>query len=417
MKAADTHRDSIKDIKYYSAGRRRLVLRRFTRHRLSMVGMLVLALMGLAGVFAEFLAPYGRGPMDGMRDTSYIQGPPQIPRFRNANGLSLRPHVIAMTTERDPVTLRRRPVPLLIASADDGEPQPIYRPLMFFVRGDAYRFLGIIPCDRPLFGAGAVDEALLAAVYGEPALDNVRDDLAKAQQGKIHLFGTDSIGNDLFSQVIFATRTSLSIGVLGVFTAFILALIIGGIAGYFGGWIDFAVQRVTEVVRVVPTIPLFMGLAASFPKEWSNMRVYFIMTMIFGLFGWPTLARRIRSQLLSLRNEDYVVSAKISGARTVRIIGRHLLPAFTSYIIVDLVISFPYMILSETALSFIGLGLRRPSLSWGVLLHEAQSIRALEQAPWFFIPLIFVVAAVLAFTVMGDGLRDAADPYHVQRAR
>ena len=224
---------------------------------------------------------------------------------------------------------------------------------------------------------------------------------------------TDELGRDLFSRTLFATATSLSIGILGVFTAFVLALIIGGIAGYAGGTVDYVIQRVTEIVRVIPIIPLYMGLAAAFPKEWSNDQVYFAMTMIFGLIGWPTLARRIRSHLLSQRGEDFVLAAELSGASAGRIIARHLLPSFTSYIIVDLIISFPYMILSETALSFIGLGLRPPSVSWGILLQDAQNIRAIEQAPWFFIPAVFVVVAVLAFTILGDGLRDAADPYSV----
>ncbi|HMQ53472.1 MAG TPA: ABC transporter permease, partial [Anaerolineae bacterium] len=232
-------------------------------------------------------------------------------------------------------------------------------------------------------------------------------------EGTLHLFGTDDLGRDIFSRTLYATRTSLSIGVLGVLIAFVLSLIIGGVAGYFGGWIDYVIQRLTEIIRVVPVIPLYMGLAAAFPKEWSSQQVYFAMTLILGLVGWPTLARRIRGKLLTLRDEDYVTAARLSGATTSRIIGRHLLPAFASYIIVDLVISFPYMILSETALSFVGLGLRPPSISWGVLMQNAQNIRAIEQAPWLFIPAVFVVLAVLAFTVLGDGLRDAADPYSV----
>ncbi|HFC12390.1 MAG TPA: ABC transporter permease, partial [Anaerolineae bacterium] len=191
------------------------------------------------------------------------------------------------------------------------------------------------------------------------------------------------------------------------------ALVIGGIAGYMGGWVDYLIQRFTEIVRVIPVIPLYMGLAASFPKEWSTTQIYFAMTMILGLVGWPTLARRIRGALLSLRDEDYVVAARLAGASPARIIGRHMLPAFTSFIIVDLVISFPYMILSETALSFIGLGLRPPAISWGILLQDAQNIRAIQQAPWLFIPAAVVVTAVIAFTVLGDGVRDAADPYAV----
>ena len=212
---------------------------------------------------------------------------------------------------------------------------------------------------------------------------------------------------------MFATWTSLTIGVIGVFIAFFLGLIMGGIAGYSGGWVDYGIQRFTEIVRVIPVIPLYMGLAAAFPREWSSQQVYFALTIILGLVGWPTLARRIRGQLLALRNEDYVVAAHLSGAGAFRVITRHLLPAFTSYIIVDLVISFPYMVLSETALSFVGLGLRPPAVSWGVLLQDAQNIRAIQQAPWLFMPAFFVVVAVLAFTVLGDGVRDAADPYAV----
>jgi peptide/nickel transport system permease protein len=288
----------------------------------------------------------------------------------------MRPFVHGIKTKRDPVTLRK------VATADPEQ----RRYLRFWVTGDTYRFWGLIDTSVHLFGLN---------------------------EGKLHLFGTDELGRDLFSRTMFATGTSLSIGILGVLVAFVLALIIGGIAGYAGGVVDYLIQRVTEIVRVVPVIPLYMGLAAAFPKEWSNTQVYFAMTMIFGLIGWPTLARRIRSHLLGQRGEDFVLAAELSGASAGRIIGRHLLPSFTSYIIVDLVISFPYMILSETALSFIGLGLRPPSVSWGILLQDAQNIRAIEQAPWFFLPAAFVVVAVLAFTILGDGLRDAADPYTV----
>jgi peptide/nickel transport system permease protein len=256
----------------------------------------------------------------------------------------------------------------------------------FFAKGEPVKVLGLIAPDRHLFG------------LSDP-------------KAKLHLWGTDDLGRDVFSRTIYATRVSLSIGVIGVMISFVLALIIGGVAGYAGGVIDNVIQRVTEVIRVVPIIPLYMGLAAAMPKEWSTTQVYFAMTLILGLFGWPTLARRIRSQLLSIRNEDYVVAARLAGARPTRIISRHMLPSFTSFIIVDLVISFPYMILSETALSFVGLGLRPPTVSWGVLLQQAQSVRVIEQTPWLFIPAVFVVVAVLAFTVIGDGLRDAADPY------
>jgi peptide/nickel transport system permease protein len=361
-----------RDLRYYTASQWQLVWWRFRRHRMALAGAVVLIVMGILGAFADFFAPYGGTA----RDRDYIDGPPQLVHFWDDQGFSFRPFVYGLKTERDPVTLRK------VATIDT----ETRRYVRFFVAGEPYRLLGLIPWDVHLFG---VDD------------------------GRLHLFGTDELGRDLFSRTLFATGTSLSIGVLGVLVAFVLALIVGGIAGYFAGWIDYGIQRLTEIVRVIPVIPLYMGLAAAFPKEWSNIQVYFAMTLILGLVGWPTLARRIRGHLLSQRNEDYVIAARLSGASAARIIGRHLLPSFTSYIIVDLVITFPYTILSETALSFIGLGLRPPSISWGILLQGAQNIRAIEQAPWLFIPAAFVVVAVLAFTIVGDGLRDAADPYQV----
>jgi peptide/nickel transport system permease protein len=318
------------------------------------------------------VAPYG--PTS--RNAAYIEGPPQAPRFCDAKGCSIRPFVNGTKTERDPVTLRAKTVP-----------DPDVRHFLgVFVPGEQVRLLGILPTNRHLIGLSTPGQ-------------------------KIHFWGTDELGRDVFSRTIYATRTSLSIGVMGVLISFGLALVIGGVAGYAGGIIDTVIQRLTEVIRVVPIIPLYLGLAAAMPKDWSTTQVYFAMTVILGFFGWPTLARRIRSQLLSIRGEDYVIAARLAGARPGRIIGKHMLPSFTSFIIVDLVISFPYMILSETALSFVGLGLRAPSVSWGVMLQQAQSVRAIEQTPWLFIPALFVVVAVLAFTVIGDGLRDAADPY------
>ena len=439
--------ESKEALKYYSATQWQLVWWRFRRHRLALTGGYVLLFFALMGLFANFIAPYGTGPLDSMNDTSYPEGKPQWPQFWDEDGFTFQPFFYVTKKVPDPILLQPKPVPLLIPAPAAGcdtaqdalkgakkeirsledrdalEPyqaavdttcyDKVKRSISFFVHGDPYKLFGLIPTDRHLFGAAEIDIDRLSERYGEDEVKKILPDLEKAQEAGYHLFGTGKLGDDLFSQVIFATRTSLSIGVLGVFLAFILALIIGGVAGYFGGWIDYGIQRVTEVVRVIPIIPLYMGLAAAMPKEWSNMQIFFVMSLILGLFGWPTLARRIRSQLLTLRTEDYVLSARLSGASSARIIGRHLLPAFTSYIIVDLVISFPYMILSETALSFVGLGLRRPTLSWGVLLQDAQSVKALEQTPWLFIPVAFVVTAVLAFTILGDGLRDAADPYQV----
>ncbi|MEO1192488.1 MAG: ABC transporter permease [Pseudomonadota bacterium] len=362
-------------LKYYSASQWTLIWWRFKRHRAAMVAAAVLGFMALLGAFAEFVAPYGPTT----RDASYLDGAPQIPMFCDDKGCSWRPFLHGVKTERDPVTLRA-------ISVSDPDTR-LY--LTFLPEGEEVKVLGLFTTTTHLFGL--------------------------QEGGMIHLWGTDSLGRDVFSRTLYATRTSLTIGVLGVLISFVLALMIGGIAGYSGGLIDAGIQRATEVVRVIPVIPLYMGLAAAMPKEWSTTQVYFAMTVILGLFGWPTLARRIRSQLLSIRNEDYVVAARLAGAKPKRIIGQHMLPSFTSFIIVDLVISFPYMILSETALSFVGLGLRPPAVSWGVLLQEAQSVRVIEQTPWLLIPALFVVVAVLAFTVIGDGLRDAADPYSESR--
>jgi len=371
-RAAEKERQRL--LKYYSASQWTLIWWRFRRHRAAMAAALVLGLMAFVGVFAEFFAPYEPTT----RDSRYLDGAPQIPQFCDDKGCSLVPFIHGVKTERDPVTLRAISIP---------DPETRHY-LSFFVEGEPVRVLGLFTTDLHLFGV---------------------------EGSMLHLWGTDSLGRDVFSRTLYATRTSLSIGVLGVLISFVLALIIGGTAGYFGGFVDSATQRVTEVVRVIPVIPLYMGLAAAMPKEWSTIQVYFAMTVILGLFGWPTLARRVRSQLLSIRGEDYVVAARLAGARPRRIIAQHMLPSFTSFIIVDLVISFPYMILSETALSFVGLGLRPPAVSWGVLLQEAQSVRVIEQTPWLFIPAAFVVLAVLAFTVIGDGLRDAADPYSEAR--
>jgi peptide/nickel transport system permease protein len=359
-------------LKYFTASQWQLVWWRFRRNRLGLLGAGILATYIFVLIFAEFLAPYSGTTLD----VGYVLGPPQVVRFWDENGFSLRPFVYGVSTERDPVTLA------MVSTIDTSE----RRYLLFFVRGDEYKYWNkrLIVSDLHLFG---VDE------------------------GTIHIFGTDRMGRDLFSRTMYATRISLTLGVTGVFIAFVMGLILGGMAGYLGGQVDFFIQRAIELIRSVPDIPLFMGLAAALPKEWPPEQVYFMITLILGFLGWTTLARRIRGKLLSLRKEDYVIAAQLSGASNARIIGRHMLPAFTSYIIVDLVVSFPYMILAETALSFVGLGLRPPVISWGVLLKGAQNIQAIELSPWLFIPVIFVVFAVLGFTFLGDGLRDAADPY------
>jgi peptide/nickel transport system permease protein len=269
---------------------------------------------------------------------------------------------------------------ILEITEDPKNPWPVY----FFVQGDKYKLFGFIKTNIHLFGV---------------------------KEGYLHLLGTDKLGRDLLTRLFFATRTSLTIGVVGMFIAFFLGLIIGGISGFLGGRVDEVIQRMIEFVRSIPTLPLWMALAAALPKEWNSQQVYFMITIILGLLGWTHLARRVRGKLLSLREEDFVVAARIAGSSDARIITRHLLPSFLSYIIVDLSISFPYMILAETSLSFIGLGLRSPVMSWGTLLQDAQNVPAIALYPWTFTPVAFVILAVMAFSFVGDGMRDAADPY------
>lgn len=360
---------------YYTASQWQLFRSRFFANRMAALGGAVLSIFIVISLFAEFIAPYS-GQAD-TRNPNYQAGPPQLIRICDAGGCRW-PFVYEVTSKYD-IFQKRNIVEIV---EENGE--PIRRSLQLFTPGVPYRLLGFIPTDLHLFGV---------------------------QDGFIHLFGTDSSGLDLFSRVMFATRTSLSIGLFSVLISFALSLFIGGVAGYFGGRIDTLLQAFTDLVRVVPEIPLYMALAAMFPRDWSNQQVYFAMTLVLGLVGWPTLARRIRSYLLSARQEEYILAAQLSGAKAWRIITRHLLPGFVSYIIVELVINFPYMILKETALSIVGLGLRRPSMSWGVLLQEMTTVQAIQLTPWFFIPLLFFVVAVLSFTLVGDGLRDAADPY------
>jgi peptide/nickel transport system permease protein len=359
------------EIKYYTASQFQLMWWKFKKHRLALIGTVLLAIFVFIALFAEFLSPYAPGA----RTPNYLFGGPQVLHFVDAEGsFHLRPFTYALTAAMDPETF------LLEVKEDTSEPWPVY----FFVKGDPYTMWGLIKTDIHLFGV---------------------------KEGHLHLLGTDQLGRDLLSRLFHATRTSLTIGVVGLIISFFLGLIIGGISGFFGGGIDDAIQRFIEFIRSIPTLPLWMALAAALPKEWSPQRVYFTITILLGLLGWTHLARRVRGKLLSLREEDFVVAARIAGSTDARIIARHLLPSFLSYIIVDLSISFPYMILAETSLSFIGLGLRAPVISWGTLLQDAQNIQAIALYPWLFTPVAFVIISVMAFSFVGDGMRDAADPY------
>ncbi|MEZ5911186.1 MAG: ABC transporter permease [Paracoccaceae bacterium] len=359
---------------YFTASQGQLIWARFKGNRTAMIAAWALVLMILMGLFAPFLSPYD--PTIAGRDENYENGAPQMPKFWDENGFSLRPFIYATERERSIKTNFRWVV-------TENRDHRLY--MRFFVEDWNYKLLGLIPANTHLFG---VDEG-----------------------GKIHLFGTDASGKDIFGRTLHAIWTSLAVGTLGVLISFVLALIIGGVAGYFGGWIDSVLQMITDAIRTVPSIPLFMALAAFMPDHWSSETRFFFISIILGLIGWPTLARRIRTHLLTERTQEYVLAAELSGASAGHIIRRHLLPSFTSYIIVDLMISFPYMVRSETALSFIGLGLKDPVNSLGALMQNVSKADVLLNYQWYFIPVIFFVALVLAFVFVGDGLRDAADPY------
>lgn len=357
---------------YFTASQGQLIWTRFKKQKAAMVGAWVLLILILSGLFAPFLTPYD--PTIAGRDKDYLNGAPTIPQFCDDNGCSLRPFIYAVERERSIKTNFRW-------VTKENTDKRLY--VQFFVQGAPYT-LAWIPFSTHLFG---LDE------------------------GFIHLFGTDSTGKDIFSRTFHAINTSLAVGTIGVFIAFVLALIIGGISGYYGGWIDSFIQMVTDAVRTIPAIPLFMALAAFIPDTWSAEERFFFISIILGFIGWPTLARRVRTHLLTERNQEYVLAAQLCGASSGHVIRKHLLPSFTSYIIVDLVISFPYMVLSETALSFIGLGLKDPVNSLGVMLQNVTSADVLLNYQWYFIPVIFFIILVMAFVFVGDGLRDAADPY------
>ena len=357
---------------YFTASQGQLIWTRFKKQKAAMIAAWVLVVLILSGIFAPFLTPYD--PTIAGRDKDYLNGAPTVPHFCDDNGCSLRPFVYGLERERSVKTNFR-----WVTTVNKDKRQY----LQFFVEGSEYS-LFFMTFDTHLFG---LDE------------------------GYVHLFGTDSTGKDIFSRTFHAINTSLAVGTIGVFIAFVLALVIGGVSGFYGGWADSVIQMVTDAVRTIPAIPLFMALAAFIPDTWSAEERFFFISIILGFIGWPTLARRVRTHILTERNQEYVLAARLCGASSGHVIRKHLLPSFTSYIIVDLVISFPYMVLSETALSFIGLGLKDPVNSLGVMLQNVTSADVLLNYQWYFIPVIFFIILVMAFVFVGDGLRDAADPY------
>ncbi len=358
--------------RYYIASQWRLMWRKFRKHRLAIGGSAILALFYLVAAFAEFFAVD-----DPFQRNEFVFAPPQRIHFVDAGGaFHLRPFVYGWEKRIDPDTLA------LIYTED---PERRY-PLHLFVRGAPYELWGLFPMDLHLIG-----------VRGEGAT--------------LFLLGTEKLGRDLFSRLVYGTRISVSIGLVGVALTFVMGSLMGGISGYFGGGVDDAIQRVIEFVISIPQIPLWLALSAAVPREWSALQVYLVITVILAGVNWAGLARVVRSRLISTREEDFVMAAVVAGAGTPRVIGRHLLPSFISYLIVNLTLSIPGMILAETALSFLGLGLRAPVVSWGVLLNDAQDVRIIANQPWLLLPAISVIVFVISFNFVGDGLRDAADPY------
>ena len=385
---AESEAERLRKEAYFTASQAQLIWSRFRKQRSAMIGATVLIVMILMGVFAPFLSPYD--PTIAGRDKEYEYGPPQIPFFWDENGFSARPFVYGVERTRSIETNFR-----WVISINKDERHYVY----FFVEGWEYSLIDIA-LGLPGRSFHIDFKALTFSTH-----------LFGVDKGGIHLFGTDVSGKDIFSRTLHSIYTSLAVGTIGVVIAFVLALVIGGISGYYGGWIDGLLQMITDAVRTVPAIPLFMALAAFVPDEWSAEARFLFISCILGLIGWPTLARRVRTHLLTERSQEYVLAAQLCGASPGHIIRRHLLPSFTSYIIVDLVISFPYMVLSETALSFIGLGLKDPVNSLGVMLQNVSKADVLLNYQWHFIPVLFFIALVLAFVFVGDGLRDAADPY------
>jgi len=358
-----------KEEAYYVASQWKLMWWKFKKHKLAMVAVVVLGILYFGAIFADFLSP----TLPNERFSDYKSAPPQIIRFYEKGEGFQRPFVYEIKREVDPKTFKRTYV------VDKSKKYPVY----FFGRGEPYKFLGLFETNIHLV----------------------------TSEGPLFLLGTDELGRDVFTRILYGSRISLSIGLVGVVITFVLGMLLGGISGYIGGIVDTVIQRLIDLIVCIPTIPLWMALAAALPRNWPPLRMYISIVVITSLIGWTGLARVVRGKILSLREEDFATAARLAGASSMRIIIRHLLPSFASYIIVSLTLSIPNTILGETSLSFLGLGLQPPVVSWGVLLQDAQKLESVAHHPWLLLPILWVVVTVLMFNFLGDGLRDAADPY------
>ncbi len=354
------------------ASNRKLVWWRFKKHRLAMVSAGMLVLFYLVVLFPDFFSTQDPEATDARLAFIPVQ------HLAPFEGLRVRPSVPAVAGHRNPVTLRME------WQTDETRRIPVH----FLVHGYHYRVLGLFDTDIHLLGTGP-----------------------SASSSTAYLLGTDRLGRDQWSRLMRGTRTSMTVGLAAVALSVILGAFLGGLSGYVGGWLDLVIQRVIELLQSLPTIPVWLAMAAALPRDWPPQKVFFAISLILALVGWTTLGREVRGRFLSLREEDFVLSAELAGCSRLRVIWRHMMPAMTSHIIATSTLAIPVLIISETSLSFLGLGIRPPAISWGVLLQEAQNIQTVAQAPWLLVPGVVVIIAVLAFNLVGDGLRDAADPY------